>query len=96
MSPTVDGKFLHCGGERFWVKGVAYGTFAPTAEGGQFPSRERVADDFAMMARHGVNTVRTYTVRLQKIRTHKPLLLAEAFHLRGVSISPHHSPLDGL
>ena len=67
MSPTVDGKFLHCGGERFWVKGVAYGTFAPTAEGGQFPSRERVADDFAMMARHGVNTVRTYTVRLQKI-----------------------------
>ena len=61
MSPTVCGKFLHHGGDRFWVKGVAYGTFAPAADGGQFPSRERVADDFAMMARHGINTVRTYT-----------------------------------
>ncbi len=45
MSSTVDGKFLHCGGERFWVKGVAYDTFAPTKEGGQFPSLERVAED---------------------------------------------------
>ena len=61
MSPTVVGKFLHCGGERFWVKGVAYGTFAPGGEDGQFPSREQVADDFAMMARHGINTIRTYT-----------------------------------
>ena len=59
--PTVTGKFLRCGTQRLWIKGVAYGTFAPATEGGQFPSREQVADDFAMMARHGINTVRTYT-----------------------------------
>ena len=61
MSPTVVGKFLHCQGERFWVKGVTYGPFAPAMDVGQFPSRERVAEDFAMMAQHGINTVRTYT-----------------------------------
>src|SRR4029453_3785843 len=35
--PSVDGKFLQVGGHRFLVKGVAYGTFAPDADGAQFP-----------------------------------------------------------
>jgi GT2 family glycosyltransferase len=62
--PRVDvtGKFLQVAEERFWVKGVTYGTFAPDAAGQQFPPPSRIAEDFALMRRVGVNTVRTYTV----------------------------------
>ena len=57
----ADGKFLQIGDDRFFIKGVTYGTFAPDAQGYQFPSVERVAQDFRMMADLGINTVRTYT-----------------------------------
>ena len=57
----MDGKFLRLGATRFLVKGVAYGTFAPDAEGHQFPSASQIAEDFRMMAALGINTVRTYT-----------------------------------
>ena len=57
----LDGKFLSAGGQRFLIKGVTYGTFAPDAEGRQFPPLARVAKDFAAMADAGVNTVRVYT-----------------------------------
>jgi O-antigen biosynthesis protein len=57
----ADGKFLQIGADRFFIKGVTYGTFAPDAQGYQFPSRERVAEDFRLMAGLGINTVRTYT-----------------------------------
>ena len=60
--PRVNGKFLEVDGRRFLVKGVAYGTFAPDGDGEQFPSSARVAQDFALMAAAGINTVRTYTV----------------------------------
>ena len=60
--PRVQGKFFELDGRRFLVKGVAYGTFAPDANGLQFPSDDRVDSDFAMMAAAGLNTVRTYTV----------------------------------
>lgn len=59
--PAVDGKFLRVGAERFLVKGVTYGTFAPDPDGHQFPAPARVAADFAAMARAGINTVRLYT-----------------------------------
>jgi GT2 family glycosyltransferase/DNA-binding beta-propeller fold protein YncE len=58
---AADGKFLRLGTERFRVKGVTYGTFAPDAAGYQFPSPDRVAADFRLMAELGINTVRTYT-----------------------------------
>ena len=60
--PAVLGKFLQVGDERFWVKGVTYGTFAPDANGQHFPASWRIAQDFALMRRAGINTVRTYTV----------------------------------
>ena len=60
--PRTDGKFLRAGGERLLIKGVTYGTFTPTADGHQFPTPARVAQDFALMAAHGANTVRTYTM----------------------------------
>jgi GT2 family glycosyltransferase/DNA-binding beta-propeller fold protein YncE len=58
---TADGKFLQAGGARFLVKGVTYGTFAPDADGYQFPAPERVAEDFRLMSGLGINTVRVYT-----------------------------------
>src|SRR4051812_1229148 len=67
MTPQVDarvvtdGKFLRVRNDRFHVKGVTYGTFAPDADGYQFPSPARIAEDFRLMAGLGINTVRTYT-----------------------------------
>ena len=58
---VTDGKFLRAAGERFLVKGVTYGTFAPDAEGYQFPPMRQVAEDFRLMAGLGLNTVRVYT-----------------------------------
>ena len=59
---VADGKFLLAGGERFLAKGVTYGTFAPDAQGYQFPPLRQVANDFRLMASLGINTVRVYTV----------------------------------
>ena len=33
----VKGKFLFCGKEKFYIKGVTYGNFAPDVNGCQFP-----------------------------------------------------------
>ncbi len=84
---VADGKFLRvlgetgpvrrgsgggaAGGERFRIKGVSYGTFAPDGNGDHFPEAERVAEDFAAMAALGINTVRVYTPP-------RPALLDEA------------------
>jgi GT2 family glycosyltransferase len=59
--PQAIGKFLFVGGERFWVRGVTYGTFPPNALGFQFPSPEVVDRDFAAMAGAGLNAIRVYT-----------------------------------
>src|SRR5689334_2081911 len=59
--PKVQGRFLEVNGERFWVKGVTYGTFRPNEDGEPFPSRAQVRDDFLRMREVGVNTVRLYT-----------------------------------
>src|SRR4051794_35618053 len=61
MHTRVSGKFLTVGGERYLIRGVSYGTFAPDAAGVQFPSVERIALDFSLMAAAGLNTVRVYT-----------------------------------
>jgi GT2 family glycosyltransferase len=58
---ATDGKFLRVGDERYLVKGVTYGTFAPDTQGYQFPSPQQTAEDFRLMADLGINTVRTYT-----------------------------------
>jgi len=59
--PRVNGKFLFVGDEKFWVKGVTYGTFEPDANGLQFPLQQQVEKDFQQMAASGINAVRTYT-----------------------------------
>jgi GT2 family glycosyltransferase len=58
--PRVAGKFLFAGDEKLWIKGVTYGTFAPQEDGSEFPARDVVQRDFAMMAARGINSVRTY------------------------------------
>ena len=60
--PEVRGKFLFAEGEKLWIRGVTYGTFAPDADGLQFPAPEQVEFDFGAMAAAGLNSVRVYTV----------------------------------
>jgi len=57
----TDGKFFRVGNDRFVMKGVTYGTFAPDAAGDQFPSCSQVSQDFRQMVELGINTVRLYT-----------------------------------
>ena len=59
---SVAGKFLTVGEEKFYVRGVTYGTFRPDIDGVQFPSRTAVFQDFALMAANEINAIRTYTV----------------------------------
>jgi O-antigen biosynthesis protein len=62
LRPEVRGKHLFIGGDKFHVRGVTYGTFAPDSIGDQFPSPPIIDHDFGLMRAHGVNSVRTYTV----------------------------------
>ena len=41
-----DGKFFRIGTEKFYVKGVTYGPFAPNADGDPFPSPGQAREDF--------------------------------------------------
>lgn len=57
----VRGKFLYCGDEKLYVRGVTYGTFRSNGENGEYPDAAVVEGDFREMAASGVNVVRTYT-----------------------------------
>src|SRR5580704_7589861 len=58
----VDGKFFAAGKTKHFIKGVTYGPFAPDGDGAQFPERNVVDRDFAMMTTAGINTVRVFTI----------------------------------
>jgi GT2 family glycosyltransferase len=60
--PSVRGKFLFVGDEKLYVRGVTYGTFRPREDGCEFPEPAVVESDFVMMAAHGINALRTYSV----------------------------------
>src|SRR5215207_6089413 len=55
------GKFFQAGTEKFWPRGVTYGTFRPTDDGSGYRS-DAVESDFSQMAASGINVVRVYTV----------------------------------
>jgi O-antigen biosynthesis protein len=59
--PQVRGKFIFVGAEKFFIRGVTYGTFRPDENGDEFPPLEMVDRDFSLMAQNGVNAVRVYT-----------------------------------
>ena len=65
--PVVSGKFVQVGSERYLVKGVSYGTFAPNSDGDQLPNLARISSDFELMLQCGINTVRTYTVPRREV-----------------------------
>jgi len=81
--PEVRGKFLYLGEEKFFVRGVTYGAFAPNSSGEQFPEPEDVAKDFSLMRAAGINAFLTYTV--------PPVWLldqAQEHGLRGIIVTP--------
>jgi GT2 family glycosyltransferase len=58
----VDGKFFRLGKAKFFVKGVAYGPFAPNAAGQPWASPEQTAEDFERIRELGANVLRVYYV----------------------------------
>ncbi len=58
----VDGKFFRRGAQKLYLKGVAYGPFAPNAQGEPFASPEQTALDFALARELGANLLRVYHV----------------------------------
>src|SRR6266540_1722661 len=59
--PRSEGKFLYVGDEKFWIRGVTYGTFRPDSSGSEYHNPEIVQRDFALIAANGMNAIRTYT-----------------------------------
>src|SRR6185503_20130165 len=59
---SVDGKFFRRGAQKFHVKGVAYGPFAPNAAGEPFASPEQTARDFELVRELGANLLRIYHI----------------------------------
>jgi O-antigen biosynthesis protein len=78
--PQARGRFLYVKGERFWIKGVTYGTFRPNEDGDPYPSKIQTRDDFARMREAGINTIRLYTP--------PPDWLADAAHAEGLFLMP--------
>ena len=72
--PRVRGRFLEVGGAKLHVRGVTYGPFG--ASPNEYPDRIAAGRDFALMARHGINAIRTYTP--------PPRWLLDAAHEHGV------------
>lgn len=60
--PGVRGKFISVGDQKLYIHGVTYGPFRTNDGGSQYHTPGIVGRDFAQMAGHGINTVRTYTV----------------------------------
>jgi glycosyltransferase involved in cell wall biosynthesis len=78
--PAVEGRFLSIGGQRFWAKGVTYGSFRANDEGEPFPPFAQLLDDFAQMRDAGINVVRTYSPPSDRI--------ADAAADRGLRLVP--------
>lgn len=55
-----DGKFFRLGTEKFYVKGVTYGPFAPNVDGEPFASRAQTRKDFQQIVDLGANCIRIY------------------------------------
>jgi len=55
-----DGKFFRLGKEKFHVKGVTYGPFAPNSQGDPLPEKEQVHRDFGQIRELAANCIRLY------------------------------------
>jgi O-antigen biosynthesis protein len=61
LRPRVEGKFIAVNNEKFYIRGVTYGTFRPDEQGAEY-SQNKVKRDFQQIAANGFNSIRTYTV----------------------------------
>src|SRR6266436_3363855 len=59
---VVDGKFFRIDAEKFHVKGVTYGPFAPISTGQTFGIAEMVVQDFKQIRELAANLLRVYYV----------------------------------
>ena len=57
---VARGKYIFAGEDKFYARGVSYGTFRPNSRGEEYPEPERAAQDFALMRELGANVIRTY------------------------------------
>ncbi len=57
---TVAGKYLVQGRDKYYIKGVSYGPFAPNRQGEPFPEIEQLREDFSHLRSLGGNAVRVY------------------------------------
>jgi O-antigen biosynthesis protein len=57
-----DGKFFRLGSEKFQVKGVTYGPFAPNSDGHPLPEKQQVHRDFGQIRELGANCIRLYHI----------------------------------
>jgi len=58
VPPSIRGKFVFTGPDKFLIKGVTYGAFRPNSAGAEFHDVNKIRRDFQMIARSGMNTVR--------------------------------------
>ena len=59
--PTFRARFLQIDGNKQYIRGVTYGTFADGGQGIPYPDAATVSRDFAAIAASGGNAVRLYT-----------------------------------
>lgn len=59
---SVDGKFFRLGDKKFYVRGLAYGPFAPDASGQPFASPAQTTRDFLQIRSAEANLARVYGV----------------------------------
>jgi GT2 family glycosyltransferase len=89
----LDGKFFRLGDQKFWVKGVTYGPFAPQAGTGvPLPEQHALETDLRLVRGLGANTLRVYHVPPREF-----LDTAQAFGLKvlvDVPWSKHRCFLD--
>jgi GT2 family glycosyltransferase len=57
-----DGKFFRLGADKFYVKGVTYGPFAPNSNGEPLPEAAHVLRDLEQIVELGANCLRVYHV----------------------------------
>src|SRR3979411_1686746 len=55
-------KLFRLGSAKFYLKGLAYGPFAPNSAGDFLPPRGIMLQDFDRIVRLGANTIRLYQV----------------------------------
>lgn len=55
-----DGRFFRLGTEKFYIKGVTHGPFAPDRQGCPFPPPAQTRRDFEQMCELGANCLRVY------------------------------------